>query len=282
MASSTSRDSIPARRHTVFITGAAAGIGQASAVLFATAGADRITLADYIDATITRISALKAAGKPVPEIIILSIDVRNVQSIEAGLGEMTAHWGHIDILINNPGNLPEAEIQSPSLAAKDIELWRFTWESHIKGTYSVTRALIPLLLQGTDMTVVNLSRQSIESLSEDLVLTCGKEGLLAYSMYAGPKTMYVYENSRFANDEVAFGDEQVEHASDLLVSLTSKRREWLFGRKISSAWSMRELLARKSEIIRDDLLKNDLSFKTLVRDTKQADQRIRGVPRSSY
>jgi hypothetical protein len=82
---------------------------------------------------------------------------------------------------------------------------------------------------------------------------------------------------------VAFGDEQVEHAGDLLVSLTSTQREWLFGRQISSAWSMRELLARKSEIIRDDLLKNDLSFKTLVRDTKQADQRIRGrVPRSSY
>ena len=204
---------------TVFITGAAAGIGQASAILFATAGADRIALADYIDATITRTSALKAAvdaGKPVPEITILSIDVRNVQSIEAGLREMTAHWGHIDILINNPGNLPEAEIQSPSLAAKDIERWRLTWESHIKGTYSVARALIPLLLQGTDKTVVNvtsiglpvatlgagryqLSRQSIESLSEDLVLTCGKEGLLAYSMCAGPKTMY--ENSRFANDE---------------------------------------------------------------------------------
>jgi hypothetical protein len=117
---------------------------------------------------------------------------------------------------HNPGNLPEAEIQSPSLAAKDIERWRLTWESHIKGTYSVARALIPLLLQGTDKTVVNvtsiglpvatlgarryqLSRQSIESLSEDLVLTCGKEGLLAYSMCAGPKTMY--ENSRFANDE---------------------------------------------------------------------------------
>ena len=82
---------------------------------------------------------------------------------------------------------------------------------------------------------------------------------------------------------MAFGDEQVERAGDLLVSLTNTRREWLFGRQISSAWSMRELLARKSEIIRDDLLKNDLSFKTLVRDTKQADQRIRGrVPRSSY
>ncbi|KAH9204374.1 hypothetical protein DL95DRAFT_418298 [Leptodontidium sp. 2 PMI_412] len=277
MASSTSR------LHSGPTACAAAGIGQASAILFATAGADRIALADFIDATITRTSALKAAvdaGKPVPEIVILSIDVRNVQSIEAGLREMTAHWGQIDILINNPGNLPEAEMQSPSLAAKDIERWRLTWESHIKGTYSVARALIPLLLQGTDKTVVNLSRQSIESLSEDLVLTCGKEGLLAYSMYAGPKT--TYENSRFANDEVAFGDEQVEHASDLLVSLTSTRREWLFGREISSAWSMRELLARKSEIIRDDLLKNDLSFKTLVRDTKQADQRIRGVPRSSY
>lgn len=129
---------------------------------------------------------------------------------------MTAHWGHIDILINNPGNLPEAEIQSPSLAAKDIERWRLTWESHIKGTYSVARALIPLLLQGTDKTVVNvtsiglpvatlgarryqLSRQSIESLSEYLVLTCGKEGLLACSICAGPKTMY--GNSRFANDE---------------------------------------------------------------------------------
>ena len=82
---------------------------------------------------------------------------------------------------------------------------------------------------------------------------------------------------------MTFGDKQVEHAGNLLVSLMSTRHEWLFGRQISSVWSMRELLARKSEIIRDDLLKNDLSFKAPVRDIKQSDQRIRGrVPRSSY
>jgi NAD(P)-dependent dehydrogenase (short-subunit alcohol dehydrogenase family) len=190
---------------TVFITGAAAGIGQASAILFAAAGAVRIAIADHIEATTTRTRALKAAvdaTKPAPDVIVLRIDVRDVQSIEAGLREVSARWGYVDILINNPGNLPEPEVQSQSLAAKDIESWRITGESHIKGTYSVARALFPLLLQGTDKTVVNvtsiglsvatqgarkyqLSNQSIASLSRDFVLVCGKEGILVYSMFAG-------------------------------------------------------------------------------------------------
>jgi len=92
--------------------------------LFAAAGADRIAIADHIEATTTRTRALKAAidaAKPAPDIIVLSIDVRDVQSIEAGIRVVSAGWGHVDILINNQGNLPEPEVQSQSLAAKDIE-----------------------------------------------------------------------------------------------------------------------------------------------------------------
>ncbi|KAL2067495.1 hypothetical protein VTL71DRAFT_1920 [Oculimacula yallundae] len=212
---------------TVFITGGATGIGQASAISFAAAGAIRIAIADHIEATTTRTRALQAAvdaAQPPPDVMVLKIDFRDAQSIEAGLGQVRARWGHVDILINNPGNPSEPRARSQSLTIADTESSRTTEESHIKGAFSLARDLFPLLLQGTDRTVVNvtsigvsvakqstskdqLSTRSILSLSEDFVLACGKEGILVFSMLAGPKTMH--EKSRFGNDELYSSDEKL-------------------------------------------------------------------------
>jgi hypothetical protein len=44
-------------------------------------------------------------------------------------------------------------------------------------------------------------------------------------------------------------------SADVLVSLTSKRREWLAGRYISATWDMPELYSREEEIVKGDKLK---------------------------
>lgn len=46
-----------------------------------------------------------------------------------------------------------------------------------------------------------------------------------------------------------------ELAGDFVVWLTKERREWLSGRYVSCCWDVRELEARKQEIVDGDKLK---------------------------
>ena len=186
---------------TVFVTGAATEMGQATVISFAATGADRIAIVDRVDASATRARALRAAvdaGRPAPEMLVLEVDVCDVASVEAGVKEVSSRWGHVDVLINNAGDLSLFEPQP--LGASDIDAWWRTWEVNAKGIYLVIRALLPLLLQGTEKTIVNvvsvgslallpgasayqLSMLAVMRLSECLMLDHAHDGLLAYSMH---------------------------------------------------------------------------------------------------
>ena len=49
--------------------------------------------------------------------------------------------------------------------------------------------------------------------------------------------------------------DQPQLAADSVVWLTGEKREWLAGRYVSVTWNMKELLEKKDEIIKADLLK---------------------------
>lgn len=188
---------------TVFVTGAAKGMGQATVVSFAAAGVDRIAIVDHVDASATRARALQAAvdaGRPAPEMLVLEIDVCDVASVEAGVKEVSSRWGHVDVLITNTDDLSPFEPQPQPLGASDMEAWWRTWEVNVKCVYLVVRALLPLLLQGTEKTIVNvtsvdslvltpgasayqLSKLAVMRLSECLMLDYAHDGLLAYTVH---------------------------------------------------------------------------------------------------
>ena len=47
----------------------------------------------------------------------------------------------------------------------------------------------------------------------------------------------------------------MELAADAIVYLTKEKREWLAGRYVSCTWDMKELMAKKDEVIKADKLK---------------------------
>ena len=53
----------------------------------------------------------------------------------------------------------------------------------------------------------------------------------------------------------AFLIDTPELAGDTIVWLASERREWLRGRYVSCTWDMGELLWRKEEVVKNELLK---------------------------
>ena len=80
---------------TVFITGATAGIGEATAEVFAAAG-DRLILTGRRRA---RLAAL--ADRLDTECFVLTFDVREKKQVQEAMTLLPAEWQAVDILINN-------------------------------------------------------------------------------------------------------------------------------------------------------------------------------------
>src|ERR1039458_1050260 len=84
----------------VVITGAAAGIGRATALRFARSGAS-IEGWDVSDKTAAKFETdvLEAGGQALFQVV----NVTDTAAVEAAVNKVVEKWGGIDVLINNAG-----------------------------------------------------------------------------------------------------------------------------------------------------------------------------------
>ncbi|KAH0422848.1 short-chain dehydrogenase reductase sdr [Colletotrichum camelliae] len=90
-------------RGTAFITGAASGIGQHTALAFAKHGINRLALADMNQATLSVTTDLLRRRYPAVQLLPLSLNVQNAVEIRSGIAETVSAFGRIDIAVNNAG-----------------------------------------------------------------------------------------------------------------------------------------------------------------------------------
>lgn len=128
-------------RHIV-VTGAASGIGRATAELFAQEGA-RLAL---FDRNLEGMAGL--AGEAI------EADVSDEASVAHAAAQAHARLGRIDGLVNVAGIFPVAKLEDTDLA-----LWNRTLAVNLTGPFLVTRALLPHLRQSGG-TIVNLGSAS--------------------------------------------------------------------------------------------------------------------------
>ncbi|TVY87042.1 Short chain dehydrogenase [Lachnellula willkommii] len=259
--------------HAIFITGASSGIGLATAHSFAKAGASYIGLAslDPFPSTITTSlhSAAALGNHPPPKLSILHLDVLDQPSIDTAVSHISATFNaKLDVLINCAGYMAPGA----SIAASDDDAYWRTFEVNLRGTYRVTKAFLPLVLQDTAglKTVVNISsvaahnlrceyssygisKNAILRFTEFLMAENAEAGLLAYCVHPGAVLTRLAES--MPRDTLAGLKDTPEMAADTLVYLTQGRREWLAGRYLSCTWDLPELLAREDEIVGGDKLK---------------------------
>jgi 3-hydroxybutyrate dehydrogenase len=114
------------------ITGAASGIGKAIALAFAREGA-KVVIADLsLDAaTVTAKEITATGGKAMP----LTINVTDEAQVDAGVAQVVAQWGGIDVLISNAG----IQIISP-LVDFQYRDWQRLMAIHVDGAFLTTRA----------------------------------------------------------------------------------------------------------------------------------------------
>ena len=141
---------------TLFITGASRGIGKAIALRAARDGANIVVAAKtyrkhpVLPGTIhTTVEEVEAAGG---RGLALRLDVRDEQGVEKAAEEAAAHFGGIDILVNNASAIMLA-------GTRDLPVKRFDlmFDVNVRGTYLMSRACIPHLARSSNPHVLNLS-----------------------------------------------------------------------------------------------------------------------------
>ncbi|QGA18524.1 hypothetical protein EYB26_006209 [Talaromyces marneffei] len=253
---------------TVFITGASKGIGRATAISFAKAGAETIIIAARSNLSSVETEILAAAKEvgATPRVIKLVIDVVDEKSVAEAAAEIEKTVGKVDILINNAGYL---EKWHPISESDPIEWWK-TCEVNLKGLYLVTRAMLPLVLKSEAKTIVNLSsiaahivargassyqisKLAVIRFTEFIVEEYGEQGVVAIAVHPGAVPTDLSSNMPDFMHQVLV--DTPELAGDVLAWLTQERPQWLNGRYLSVTWDMPELFARKDEIVEGDKLK---------------------------
>ncbi|MBI1986742.1 MAG: SDR family oxidoreductase [Nitrospinae bacterium] len=146
------------------VTGGGSGIGRATALVFARAGADLI---------INDISPERAEGvaSEVADLgrkaLAIPADVADLGAVEAMAGQALKSFGKVDIVVNNAGIGVEVPFHKMSK-----EEWERMFAVHVGGTFHCTRSLLPQMMERRWGRIISIS--SVAGLM-------GEVGLVHYS-----------------------------------------------------------------------------------------------------
>jgi NAD(P)-dependent dehydrogenase (short-subunit alcohol dehydrogenase family) len=154
------------------ISGAASGIGRASAILFAKEGA-KVAAADFVAAggqeTVKMIK--EAGGKA----IFIEADVSKAADVERMVKTTVDTYGRLDILFNNAG------MRGPfcSTAKTPEARWDFVVNVNLKGVFLGSKYAIPVMLsQGGGVIVNNASTVGIDAIPYLPAYSAAKGGVI--------------------------------------------------------------------------------------------------------
>jgi len=155
------------------VTGAASGIGFATAALFVQEGA-QVAACD-VDAK-GGLSLISHLGNN--KVKFIAADVSNETSVKEMVSEAVNWLGNLDILVNNAG---VGGVGDPKpLAELSAETWDRTINTNLKGTYLVSKFCLPHLVASGGGSIVNLvSTYSIVGGPQLGAYCASKGGILA-------------------------------------------------------------------------------------------------------
>ena len=179
---------------TVYVTGAASGLGRATAERFAREGAAVLAVDVNGDGVVETVNAIRAAGG---QALGAVVDVTDADSVAASVEHMVERLGSLQILVNVAGIGRAARFEEV-----DESEWNRTLAVNLNGAFHTTQAALPHLLAQRGGNIVNVasiaglrghaycsaysaSKAALISLTRSLALEFASRGLRANCVAPG-------------------------------------------------------------------------------------------------
>jgi NAD(P)-dependent dehydrogenase (short-subunit alcohol dehydrogenase family) len=154
------------------ITGGGRGIGRAIALAYAREGADLVLASRLREALEETQAMVEDLGR---NALVVPTDIRHEDNVRHLAEQALAHFGRVDILVNNSG------IAGPTTPLWNIALadWEETFAVNVTGTYLCCRAFLPGMIEQRSGSIVIISSMT------------AKRPLYGRTPYAGSKLALV-------------------------------------------------------------------------------------------
>jgi len=135
---------------TALVTGAAVGIGRATAIKFAQNGANLVLL----DINYEKLESVKKEIEEYTDkVLIFKCDVSNVENVNSVVAEAEKVFGKIDILVNNAALWRDRA----SFVDSPVELWQKYIDINIMGVVYCTKAVLPKMIENNYGKIINVA-----------------------------------------------------------------------------------------------------------------------------
>jgi NAD(P)-dependent dehydrogenase (short-subunit alcohol dehydrogenase family) len=136
------------------VTGSAMGMGEATAKLFAEAGA-KMVVADFNEEKGRKVaSEIEASGGTA---IFIKVDISKSDQVRAMVEEIVRHYGRLDVAVNNAALTPDDKLASEF----DEDYWDKLMSIDLKGTALCLKyELQQMIKQGHGGSIINISSVS--------------------------------------------------------------------------------------------------------------------------
>ena len=137
---------------TAIVTGAARGIGAATATLLAARGA-RVALLDLsADGLLETEAAIRAAGG---DCVAIQADVGDGALAQREVAKLLENWGRIDVLATCAG----ISTNGGTVLSLDEAAWERVWHVNVMGTVNWVKAAMPAMIDRGAGSIVTVASQ---------------------------------------------------------------------------------------------------------------------------
>ncbi len=142
------------QNQVAIITGSSSGIGRGVALAFAREGAAVVVNYPDVSQQANAQAVLDEITSMGGKALMVQADVSSATDVDKLIANTLAEFSRIDILVNNAGIAAAAPVQDIP-----VEQWDRVIAVHVRGTFLMTRRVLPLLYAQNSGSIINTASQ---------------------------------------------------------------------------------------------------------------------------